>query len=85
MGKVIHYALYPCESNVKEQTLTYTVEMTCSGCSGAVERILKKLPGVDSYDVLLEKKTVVVKTESLAEEAVTTAIKKSGKETVLIS
>ncbi|KAJ3114124.1 Cytosolic copper metallochaperone [Nowakowskiella sp. JEL0407] len=65
-------------------TLTYKVEMTCSGCSGAVDRILKKLQGVDSYEISLESKSVVVKT-SLPESDVTTAIKKSGKATELVS
>ncbi|XP_075263723.1 uncharacterized protein LOC142355422 [Convolutriloba macropyga] len=37
------------------------VDMMCSGCTGAVERIIKKMDGVESYDINLEEKKVVVK------------------------
>uniref|UniRef100_V5GT26 Putative ATX1-antioxidant protein and metal homeostasis factor n=2 Tax=Kalmanozyma brasiliensis (strain GHG001) TaxID=1365824 RepID=V5GT26_KALBG len=53
--------------------------MTCSGCSGAVSRVLSKLDGVDSYDVSLENQTVVVK-GSAPYETVLEKIKKTGKE-----
>ncbi|THC98206.1 hypothetical protein EYZ11_002288 [Aspergillus tanneri] len=54
--------------------------MSCSGCSGAVERVLKKLDGVKSYDVSLESQTATVTTEtSLAYETVLATIKKTGK------
>ena len=57
------------------------VEMACSGCSGAVERILGKMEGVDSYEVSLEQQKVTVRGEKLQEEAVIDAIAKSGKKT----
>lgn len=41
-------------------------------------------PGVESYDVSLEKQTVVVK-GSAAPEAVLEAVKKTGKKTELVS
>ncbi|KAI8470230.1 MAG: putative copper chaperone [Monoraphidium minutum] len=60
------------------------VEMACSGCSGAVERVLSKLAGVDSFDVSLEKQQVVVK-GSAAPEVVVETVKKTGKKTELVS
>jgi len=54
--------------------------MSCGGCSGAVERVLKKLDGVKSYNVSLETQTADVTTdEQLAYETVLEKIKKTGK------
>ncbi|KAJ3048064.1 Cytosolic copper metallochaperone [Rhizophlyctis rosea] len=63
---------------MSEQTYTYKVAMSCSGCSGAVDRVLKKTAGVSSYDISLEKQTVVVNT-SLSQQEVLDVIKKTGK------
>mmetsp|Transcript_6842 Transcript_6842/g.13647 ORF Transcript_6842/g.13647 Transcript_6842/m.13647 type:complete len:92 (+) Transcript_6842:84-359(+) len=41
-------------------TTTYNVGMTCSGCSGAVTRILTKVEGVQSVDANVDTKKVVV-------------------------
>ncbi|KAJ5740945.1 Metal homeostasis factor ATX1 [Penicillium malachiteum] len=58
----------------------FNVAMSCGGCSGAVERILKKLEGVKSFDVSLESQTATIATEpSLSYETVLAAIKKTGK------
>ncbi|EPQ31173.1 uncharacterized protein PFL1_01361 [Pseudozyma flocculosa PF-1] len=57
----------------------FEVVMTCSGCSGAVTRVLSKLDGVDEFDVSLEKQTVVVK-GTAPYETVLEKIKKTGKE-----
>ncbi|CBQ68789.1 probable ATX1-antioxidant protein and metal homeostasis factor [Sporisorium reilianum SRZ2] len=57
----------------------FEVVMTCSGCSGAVSRVLSKLDGVDSFDVSLENQSVVVK-GSAPYETVLEKIKKTGKE-----
>ncbi|XP_078481445.1 copper transport protein ATOX1-like [Ciona intestinalis] len=59
--------------------------MTCSGCSGAVTRILtKKLtePG-SKFDVNLEAKTVTI-TSDLPEATLTEMLKKCGKEVTYI-
>ncbi|KAM3578729.1 ATX1 antioxidant protein 1 [Umbelopsis sp. WA50703] len=56
----------------------YTVAMSCSGCSNAVNRALSKLEGVDKIDIDLEKQLVVVDTD-LPQEAVTQTIAKTGK------
>ncbi|KAJ3088842.1 Cytosolic copper metallochaperone [Quaeritorhiza haematococci] len=60
------------------QTYKFKVGMSCTGCSGAVDRILKKTEGVTSYDISLENQTVVVQS-TLSKDQVFEAIKKSGK------
>ncbi|KAL7918647.1 heavy-metal-associated domain-containing protein [Trichoderma austrokoningii] len=60
------------------QTYEFNVTMTCGGCSGAIERVLKKLEGVESYEVSLDKQTAVVVTE-LPYETVLEKIHKTGK------
>ncbi|GAA6013818.1 hypothetical protein JCM10207_008203 [Rhodosporidiobolus poonsookiae] len=62
-----------------EQTYKFEVKMTCSGCSGAVERALKRVEGI-TYDVSLADQTVIVKTASVPFEEVEAKIKKTGKE-----
>ncbi|KAI8969171.1 hypothetical protein BDF20DRAFT_827437, partial [Mycotypha africana] len=56
----------------------FNVEMSCSGCSNAVNRALTRLEGVKNVDISLEKQEVVVDTE-LPRETVLAAIKKTGK------
>lgn len=54
--------------------------MSCSGCSGAVERVLKKLDGVKTFDVSLDSQTASVVTESsVSYDTVLATIKKTGK------
>ncbi|PYI35062.1 heavy metal transport/detoxification protein [Aspergillus indologenus CBS 114.80] len=58
----------------------FDVTMSCGGCSGAVERVLKKLEGVKSFDVSLESQTATVVTDSsVSYETVLATIKKTGK------
>ncbi|KAJ5086311.1 metal homeostasis factor ATX1 [Penicillium alfredii] len=58
----------------------FNVSMSCGGCSGAVERVLKRLEGVKSFDVNLESQTATVTTEpSVSYDTVLTTIKKTGK------
>ncbi|ETS64554.1 hypothetical protein PaG_01019 [Moesziomyces aphidis] len=64
---------------MSEHEYKFDVVMTCSGCSGAVERVLSKLQGVDSYDVSLESQSVVVR-GSAPFDTVLEKIKKTGKE-----
>ncbi|KAJ3361563.1 Cytosolic copper metallochaperone [Allomyces javanicus] len=59
-------------------TYTFNVTMTCTGCSGAVERALKRLGGINKLDISLEKQTVVVETDHSLETVFET-IKKTGK------
>ncbi|KAG0087508.1 Cytosolic copper metallochaperone [Podila epicladia] len=48
-------------------TFVYDVTMTCSGCSGAVTRVLNKLQGVDKFDVSLETQKVTVESATLSQ------------------
>ncbi|CAL5870005.1 uncharacterized protein PFLUO_LOCUS4238 [Penicillium psychrofluorescens] len=58
----------------------FNVTMTCGGCSGAVERVLKKLDGVKEFDVSLESQTATVNTgPDVSYETVLDKIKKTGK------
>ncbi|KAK1836139.1 hypothetical protein QBC39DRAFT_367528 [Podospora conica] len=71
----------PVVAGPGQQTYKFNVAMSCGGCSGAVERVLKKLEGVKSYDVSLETQTVlVVADEGLNFETVREKIAKTGKE-----
>ncbi|PNS14867.1 Metal homeostasis factor ATX1 [Sphaceloma murrayae] len=64
-----------------EHTYDFDIAMSCGGCSGAVERVLKKLDGVKSYEVSLEKQTAHIVTEdSLDYATVLEKIKKTGKQ-----
>jgi len=58
--------------------------MTCSGCSGAVTRVLSKLQGVTNFDVSLETQKVVVEA-TIPQEQVFQAIQKTGKATRFVS
>ncbi|KAF2737274.1 hypothetical protein EJ04DRAFT_510381 [Polyplosphaeria fusca] len=63
-----------------DHTYKFNVAMSCGGCSGAVERVLKKLDGVKSYNVSLETQTAEVVTEdSVDYSTVLEKIKKTGK------
>ncbi|KAI5456364.1 hypothetical protein BGZ63DRAFT_429022 [Mariannaea sp. PMI_226] len=59
-------------------TYEFNITMTCGGCSGAVDRVLKKLDGVENYEVSLENQTAKV-TTALPYEVVLTKIAKTGK------
>ncbi|ROW10739.1 hypothetical protein VPNG_05082 [Cytospora leucostoma] len=61
-------------------TYKFNVSMSCTGCSGAIDRVLKRLDGVDSYEVSLENQTAtVVAKPDLAYEKVLQTIAKTGK------
>ncbi|KAG0224973.1 Cytosolic copper metallochaperone [Actinomortierella wolfii] len=60
-------------------TYKYDVTMTCSGCSGAVTRVLQKNPDVLSFDVSLETQKVTVQSEKLSQEEILAIIQKTGK------
>ncbi|KAL5334067.1 heavy metal-associated domain-containing protein [Aspergillus crustosus] len=64
----------------QEHQYKFNVSMSCGGCSGAVERVLKKLDGVKSFDVSLDSQTAnVIAEPSLPYETVLATIKKTGK------
>ncbi|KAH9842613.1 copper chaperone taha [Rhodofomes roseus] len=64
-------------------TYKFDVKMTCGGCSGAVDRALKKAKAdgqeIDSWDISLEKQEVIVK-GAVPYDTVLEKIKKTGKE-----
>ncbi|KAI9671782.1 MAG: Cytosolic copper metallochaperone [Alyxoria varia] len=69
-------------------TYDFKVEMMCGGCTGAVERVIKKLDGVSNYKVSLPDQlaqVVVPASESNADvgepdySTVLEKIKKTGK------
>ncbi|KAI0065365.1 heavy metal transport/detoxification protein [Artomyces pyxidatus] len=62
-----------------EHKYKFDVKMTCGGCSGAVERVLKKADGVTDYSVSLEKQEVLV-TGPIEYDRLLTIIQKTGKE-----
>lgn len=63
-----------------EHNYKFEVTMNCGGCSGAVERVLKKMDGVKSYNVSLETQTAeVITEESVDYKAVLEKIVKTGK------
>ncbi|KAJ4378278.1 Cytosolic copper metallochaperone [Didymella sp. IMI 355093] len=65
---------------MSEHNYKFNIAMSCGGCSGAVERVLKKLDGVKSYNVSLETQSADIVTEdSLSYETVLEKIKKTGK------
>ncbi|KIW52241.1 hypothetical protein PV05_07894 [Exophiala xenobiotica] len=58
----------------------FNVTMTCGGCSGAIERVLKKLDGIKDYNVSLDTQTADITTaDSVSYETVLEKIKKTGK------
>ncbi|KAM8910515.1 copper transport protein ATOX1 isoform 1-T2 [Spinachia spinachia] len=56
----------------------FEVAMTCEGCSGAVSRILTKLPDV-KFEIDLPKKLVWIESDRDV-ESLTDTLKKCGKE-----
>jgi len=60
-------------------TYKFNVAMSCSGCSGAVNRVLSRMPGVDKFDISLEQQTVVVEASTATQQEVLETIKKTGK------
>ncbi|KAG6152548.1 hypothetical protein E4U37_003789 [Claviceps purpurea] len=59
-------------------TYEFNVTMTCGGCSGAIERVLSRMEGIESYDVSLDTQTARVVT-GLPYEDVLAKIAKTGK------
>ncbi|CAI9091320.1 OLC1v1026324C1 [Oldenlandia corymbosa var. corymbosa] len=62
------------------QTVVLKVGMSCQGCVGAVNRVLGKMEGVDSFEINLEQQKVTVK-GNVQPEAVLQTVSKTGKKT----
>lgn len=54
--------------------------MSCGHCKAAVEEEVGRVPGVESVSANFETKLVVVRGESLADEALRAAIDEAGYE-----
>ncbi|AGO10860.1 AaceriAFR653Wp [[Ashbya] aceris (nom. inval.)] len=63
-----------------EKHYQFEVAMPCSGCSNAIDRVLRKLaPEVSKVDISLDAQTVDVYT-TLPYDTILEKIKKTGKE-----
>ncbi|KAJ4817522.1 Heavy metal-associated isoprenylated plant protein 36 [Rhynchospora pubera] len=62
------------------ETVVLKVAMSCQGCSGAVQRALSKMEGVDSFNVDLKEQKVTV-TGNVKPEDVFQTVSKTGKKT----
>lgn len=60
------------------QVYEFNVEMTCEGCSTAVQNVLNKKEGVTDVNIDLQGKKVYV-TSTLSSDEVLQVIKKTGK------
>ncbi|CAH8360418.1 unnamed protein product [Eruca vesicaria subsp. sativa] len=54
--------------------------MSCQGCVGAVNRVLGKMEGVESFDIDIKEQKVTVK-GNVEPEAVFQTVSKTGKKT----
>ncbi|KAF9454521.1 copper ion chaperone [Macrolepiota fuliginosa MF-IS2] len=67
---------------MSEHTYKFDVKMSCSGCSGAITRVLTKAKesgGVSEFEVSLEKQEVLVKSKE-SYDIIREKIAKTGKE-----
>ncbi|KAH9962851.1 hypothetical protein BC827DRAFT_1266663 [Russula dissimulans] len=78
-----HQTSFNSQMADSERAYKFDVKMTCGGCSGAVNRALKKAQdndrGISSFEVKLETQEVFVNGSIPYEDAVE-VIKKTGKE-----
>ena len=66
---------------MEEKTTQYRVTgMSCAACSGAVERVTRKLEGVVSSDVnlIMAKMTITYDESKLAPERIMAAVERAG-------
>ncbi|XP_006361447.1 copper transport protein ATX1-like [Solanum tuberosum] len=62
------------------QTVVLKVGMSCQGCVGAVNRVLGKMEGVESFDIDIKEQKVTVN-GNVEPEAVFQTVSKTGKKT----
>ncbi|KAM3282815.1 copper transport protein ATX1 [Capsicum chacoense] len=65
---------------MSQQTVVLKVGMSCQGCVGAVNRVLGKMEGVESFDIDIKEQKVTVK-GNVEPEAVFQTVSKTGKKT----
>ncbi|KGO00097.1 hypothetical protein HR11_07835 [Porphyromonas macacae] len=64
----------------------FTVKgMMCEGCSGAVERVVSSLPGVQKARVILKKALLIVdyNPQAVSPESIAKAVSDAGYEMIL--
>ncbi|KAL6240363.1 Cytosolic copper metallochaperone [Rhinocladiella similis] len=62
-------------------TYSYNVSMSCGGCASSIKKTLNGIPGVKQVDTSVEQQSVTVVTDdNVAFEAISRAIKSTGKE-----
>ncbi|XP_066446532.1 copper transport protein ATOX1 isoform X1 [Eleutherodactylus coqui] len=66
-------------SEINRKKEEFFVDMTCEGCSGAVNRVLSRLEGVQ-YEIDLPNKKVVIQSENHTADQLLETLKKTGKE-----
>ncbi|KAG9139717.1 hypothetical protein Leryth_016661 [Lithospermum erythrorhizon] len=62
------------------ETVVLKVGMSCQGCVGAVQRVLGKMEGVESFDIDLKEQKVTIN-GNVKPEAVLQTVSKTGKKT----
>ncbi|AES77677.2 putative heavy metal-associated domain, HMA [Medicago truncatula] len=65
---------------MSSETVVLKVKMSCSGCSGAVNRVLEKMEGVESFDIDMKEQKVTVKGNVKPQDVFDT-VSKTGKKT----
>ncbi|WJX17461.1 hypothetical protein P8452_07376 [Trifolium repens] len=65
---------------MSSQTVVLKVTMSCQGCAGAVNRVLEKMEGVESFDIDMKEQKVTVKGNVKPKEVYET-VSKTGKKT----
>ncbi|KAJ6790551.1 copper transport protein ATX1-like isoform X1 [Iris pallida] len=62
------------------ETVVLKVAMSCQGCVGAVNRVLTKMEGVETFDIDIKEQKVIVK-GNVKPDAVLQTVSKTGKKT----
>ncbi|XP_027365742.1 copper transport protein CCH-like [Abrus precatorius] len=65
---------------MSSQTVVLKVGMSCQGCAGAVNRVLGKMEGVESFDIDVKEQKVTIR-GNIQPEEVLQAVSKTGKKT----
>ncbi|GAM24095.1 hypothetical protein SAMD00019534_072700 [Acytostelium subglobosum LB1] len=66
-------------------TYNFNVEMSCGGCSKAINTVLSKLDGVSNIQIDVAKKSVVCDSSKLSAEELLTSIQKTGKKASIVA
>ncbi|CAL5191118.1 unnamed protein product [Lathyrus oleraceus] len=65
---------------MSSETVVLKVKMSCTGCSGAVNRVLEKMQGVESFEIDMKEQKVTVKGNVKPQDVFET-VSKTGKKT----